>query len=200
MIIFRTKRLVVRRFTGEDKDNFFRLSGNPSVMQYIRAVSTRIDRCICRFLCDHPHSLASGKDTAGLFPAAGKLGFGVCHRTHPGRVEIFHGSFQAEGNLRGNRDPQCRLTTCIAESRVQAGRFHDGRGEGVAALCGPADRSDLAGYSRIILRGDLFQLFFNRRVDFQSIYKMMHGFFINFMMAAGQFFQGFIRAGIIFTP
>jgi ribosomal-protein-alanine N-acetyltransferase len=41
MIIFETERLLVRRYTPEDKDYFFMLSGNPQVMQYIRAVSTR---------------------------------------------------------------------------------------------------------------------------------------------------------------
>ena len=41
MIIFETKRLIVRQFTENDKDNFFLLSGNETVMQYIRAVSTK---------------------------------------------------------------------------------------------------------------------------------------------------------------
>ena len=40
-IIFETERLIVRQFTEEDKDNFFLLSGNETVMQYIRAVSTK---------------------------------------------------------------------------------------------------------------------------------------------------------------
>ncbi|MGH2553691.1 MAG: GNAT family N-acetyltransferase [Chitinophagaceae bacterium] len=40
-IIFETKRLIVRRFTDHDKDNFFLLSGNASVMQYIRPVNTK---------------------------------------------------------------------------------------------------------------------------------------------------------------
>jgi len=40
-IIFETERLVVRRFTKADMDNFFLLSGNESVMRYIRAVNTK---------------------------------------------------------------------------------------------------------------------------------------------------------------
>ena len=40
-IIFETERLIVRQFTKEDKDNFFLLSGNETIMQYIRAVSTK---------------------------------------------------------------------------------------------------------------------------------------------------------------
>ena len=39
--IFETERLIVRQFTEDDKDNFFLLSGNATVMQYIRAVSTK---------------------------------------------------------------------------------------------------------------------------------------------------------------
>ena len=39
--IFETERLIVRQFTEDDKDNFFLLSGNETVMQYIRAVSTK---------------------------------------------------------------------------------------------------------------------------------------------------------------
>ena len=41
MVIFETKRLIVRQYSEEDKDNIFRVAGNESVMQYIRAVSTR---------------------------------------------------------------------------------------------------------------------------------------------------------------
>jgi [ribosomal protein S5]-alanine N-acetyltransferase len=40
-IIFETSRLRVRRYTKEDTDNFFRLSGDAQVMQYIRPVSGR---------------------------------------------------------------------------------------------------------------------------------------------------------------
>jgi [ribosomal protein S5]-alanine N-acetyltransferase len=40
-IIFETERLIVRQFIENDLDNFFLLSGNESVMQYIRAVSTK---------------------------------------------------------------------------------------------------------------------------------------------------------------
>ena len=41
MIIFETERLVVRRYTANDKDNFFLLNGNEEVMRYIRPVKTR---------------------------------------------------------------------------------------------------------------------------------------------------------------
>ena len=41
MIVFETSRLIVRQFNENDKDNFFLLSGDPTVMQYIRAVSTK---------------------------------------------------------------------------------------------------------------------------------------------------------------
>ncbi|NOT52317.1 MAG: GNAT family N-acetyltransferase [Chitinophagaceae bacterium] len=41
MVIFETKRLIVRQFNENDKDNFFLLSGDPTVMQYIREVSTK---------------------------------------------------------------------------------------------------------------------------------------------------------------
>ncbi len=39
--IFETERLIVRQYTEEDKDNFFLLSSNEVVMQYIRPVSTK---------------------------------------------------------------------------------------------------------------------------------------------------------------
>jgi len=41
MIVFETERLIVRYFTTADKDNYFTLSGDFDVMQYIRAVKTR---------------------------------------------------------------------------------------------------------------------------------------------------------------
>ncbi len=41
IIIFETDRLIVRQFTEKDKDNLFLLTGNKSVMQYIRAVNTK---------------------------------------------------------------------------------------------------------------------------------------------------------------
>jgi len=41
MLIFETKRLVVRRYTENDKDHFFSLNGNEEVMRYIRQVKTR---------------------------------------------------------------------------------------------------------------------------------------------------------------
>ncbi len=43
MIVFETERLIVRFFTTEDKDNYFALSGDFDVMQYIRAVKTKED-------------------------------------------------------------------------------------------------------------------------------------------------------------
>jgi [ribosomal protein S5]-alanine N-acetyltransferase len=50
-IIFETERLTVRRYTGEDTGNFFLLSGDEQVMQYIRAVSTRAESD--KFLLDN---------------------------------------------------------------------------------------------------------------------------------------------------
>ncbi|MDZ4795730.1 MAG: GNAT family N-acetyltransferase [Bacteroidota bacterium] len=41
MVIFTTKRLLVRHFTAADRDNFFALQSNPTVMQYIRPPRTR---------------------------------------------------------------------------------------------------------------------------------------------------------------
>ena len=41
MLIFETKRLLVRRYTGNDKDHFFFLNGNEEVMRYIRPVKTK---------------------------------------------------------------------------------------------------------------------------------------------------------------
>jgi len=41
MLIFETKRLLVRRYTEHDKDHFFSLNGNEEVMRYIRPVKTR---------------------------------------------------------------------------------------------------------------------------------------------------------------
>ena len=43
MIIFETPRLIVRRFTGNDYENFFALNGDPDVMKYIRTVRTRAE-------------------------------------------------------------------------------------------------------------------------------------------------------------
>jgi ribosomal-protein-alanine N-acetyltransferase len=42
-IVFQTERLIVRRYTESDKDNFFSLTGNEDVMRYIRAVQSRKD-------------------------------------------------------------------------------------------------------------------------------------------------------------
>ncbi len=41
MILFETERLRVRHFTADDKDNYYKLSGDFQVMQYIRAVKTK---------------------------------------------------------------------------------------------------------------------------------------------------------------
>lgn len=41
MLIFETERLVVRQYNENDKDNFFLLSGDEMVMQYIRPASTK---------------------------------------------------------------------------------------------------------------------------------------------------------------
>lgn len=41
MIIFETARLVVRRFTENDFENFFVLNGNSEVMRFIRPVKTK---------------------------------------------------------------------------------------------------------------------------------------------------------------
>lgn len=40
-ISFSTERLVVRKLTKQDKDNFFLLNGSEEVMRYIRATKTR---------------------------------------------------------------------------------------------------------------------------------------------------------------
>lgn len=40
-IIFETERLLVRRYTKEDFENFFRLNGDAEVMRYIRPVQSR---------------------------------------------------------------------------------------------------------------------------------------------------------------
>lgn len=37
MVIFETDRIIVRRYTPADKDNFYRLNGDPEIMRYIRA-------------------------------------------------------------------------------------------------------------------------------------------------------------------
>lgn len=36
MVIFETERLIIRRYTTEDQDNFNRLNGDPEIMRYIR--------------------------------------------------------------------------------------------------------------------------------------------------------------------
>jgi RimJ/RimL family protein N-acetyltransferase len=41
VIIFETKRLLVRRYTEEDEDHFFALNGSEEVMRYIRPIKTR---------------------------------------------------------------------------------------------------------------------------------------------------------------
>ena len=43
MIVFETKRLLVKLYTEQDIDHFFSLNGDPVVMQYIRAAKTRVE-------------------------------------------------------------------------------------------------------------------------------------------------------------
>jgi len=63
MIAFETERLVVRRLTPEDKDNFFLLNGNEEVMRYIRATKTReeSDAHLEAILADEAANPAAGK-------------------------------------------------------------------------------------------------------------------------------------------
>jgi ribosomal-protein-alanine N-acetyltransferase len=41
MVIFETDRLIIRRWTLEDEENFYRLNGDPDVMRYIRESKDR---------------------------------------------------------------------------------------------------------------------------------------------------------------
>ncbi|HEY1200969.1 MAG TPA: GNAT family N-acetyltransferase [Niastella sp.] len=41
MVIFETERLIIRRYTLADDENFFRLNGDPEVMKYIREAKSR---------------------------------------------------------------------------------------------------------------------------------------------------------------
>jgi [ribosomal protein S5]-alanine N-acetyltransferase len=41
MVIFETDRLIIRRYTAADEENFFRLNGDPEVMRYIREPKDR---------------------------------------------------------------------------------------------------------------------------------------------------------------
>lgn len=41
MVIFQTDRLIIRRYTLQDEENFFRLNGDPEVMKYIREPKDR---------------------------------------------------------------------------------------------------------------------------------------------------------------
>ena len=50
MNIFETKRLLVRRYTQSDQENFFLLNGNEEVMRYIRLIKSR-EECN-EFLCE----------------------------------------------------------------------------------------------------------------------------------------------------
>lgn len=43
MTIFETERLIIRRYTTADEENFFLLNGDPEVMKYIRAPKNRQD-------------------------------------------------------------------------------------------------------------------------------------------------------------
>jgi [ribosomal protein S5]-alanine N-acetyltransferase len=42
-LIFETERLIVRKYTEADEEDFFRLNGDPEIVQYIRAAKTRGD-------------------------------------------------------------------------------------------------------------------------------------------------------------
>lgn len=44
--IFQTERLIVRRYTAEEFENFFRLNGDEEVVRYIRPVQTREEAAI----------------------------------------------------------------------------------------------------------------------------------------------------------
>lgn len=48
MIIFETGRLIVRRYTDDDKDNLFQLNGDEEIMRYIRKPKTKEE-------CDRHH-------------------------------------------------------------------------------------------------------------------------------------------------
>ena len=41
MLLFETERLLVRRFTADDAESFFRFNSHPEVMRYIRPVKNR---------------------------------------------------------------------------------------------------------------------------------------------------------------
>jgi ribosomal-protein-alanine N-acetyltransferase len=41
MIVFETERLVIRRYTTDDEENFYRVNGDPEVMRYIREPKDR---------------------------------------------------------------------------------------------------------------------------------------------------------------
>ena len=42
-IVFETERLIIRRYTEADEEDFFRLNGDPEVVQYIRPPKSRED-------------------------------------------------------------------------------------------------------------------------------------------------------------
>ena len=62
-IIFTTERLIVRQYTERDKDNFFSLSGNEMVMQYIRPVSNRekSDKFLSEYIAAYKEDPCSGR-------------------------------------------------------------------------------------------------------------------------------------------
>ena len=62
-IIFTTNRLIVRQYTELDRDNFFSLSGNENVMQYIRPVSNRekSDRFLAEYIAAYKENPYSGR-------------------------------------------------------------------------------------------------------------------------------------------
>ena len=92
MIIFETSRLIVRQFTEEDKDNFFLLSGNETVMQYIRPVSSKeeSDKFLLEniaFYEKNPHGgrWAVMEKANGLF--AGSFAI-IPMRTQPEKIQL----------------------------------------------------------------------------------------------------------------
>ncbi|MGQ0738768.1 MAG: GNAT family N-acetyltransferase [Bacteroidota bacterium] len=62
-VAFETERLVIRRLTEHDKENFFLLNGSEEVMRYIRAVKTReeSDAHLEQILADETANPAVGK-------------------------------------------------------------------------------------------------------------------------------------------
>lgn len=90
--IFTTERLLVRQYTPGDKENFFRLSGDQAVMQYIRPVSNRADSD--QFLLENIDSYrinprrgrwAVEDKTSGLFVGSFAI---IPTPSHPGKTQM----------------------------------------------------------------------------------------------------------------